>query len=298
MTALTCDQVRDLAAEYVLDGLSPSVRAAVSDHLAGHPDGHPEFAELGGIAPALAFLTDPVAPPAALKSRLLAAAAATPQAVAAATPAPTVSAAAAGGAAASGGAAAPGGAARDIPPWPGSTARVWSRRGTIARWAFTAAAVVSIVALLVANLSLQDQVSHSDQFNARLDRALTLAAAPGSRVAVIGAPGTAGAGTSSGVLFGPSGLAVIPRNGPAILIMQGLDATDGGKVYEAWAIVGKQAPAPIGSFGVGGDGFGWLAELTVPLGEGVTIALTREPGPGATTPTLPIVALGTAAPSS
>ena len=87
MTALTCDQVRDLAAEYVLDGLSPSVRAAVSDHLAGHPDGHPEFAELGGIAPALAFLTDPVAPPAALKSRLLAAAAATPQAVAAATPA-------------------------------------------------------------------------------------------------------------------------------------------------------------------------------------------------------------------
>lgn len=292
MTALTCDQVRDLAAEYVLDGLSPSARAAVRDHLAGHQDGHPEFAELGGVAPALAYLTDPVDPPAELKSRLLAAAAATPQAVAAATPAPAVSAAAAGGA------SAPGGAARHVPSWLSSRARVWSRRGTVARWAFTAAAVISIVALVVANLSLQDQVSHSGQFNARLDRALTLAAAPGSRVAVIGAPGTSGAGTSSGVQSGPSGLAVIPRNGPAVLIMQGLDATDGGKVYEAWAIVGKQAPAPIGSFGVGGDGFGWLAEMTVPSGEGVTIALTREPGPGATTPTLPIVALGTAAPSS
>ena len=93
-------------------------------------------------------------------------------------------------------------------------------------------------------------------------------------------------------------MAVIGQGGSGILVMQGLGPTAGSQVYEAWAIVGSQAPAPIGSFSVGGDGLGWLAELTVPPGDGVTVALTKEPGPGATTPTLPVVAAGTAAPHS
>ena len=43
-------------------------------------------------------------------------------------------------------------------------------------------------------------------------------------------------------------------------VMQGLAPTTGSEVYEVWAIVGSQAPAPIGSFEVGADGWGgsWL----------------------------------------
>lgn len=48
MNAVSCDEVRELAAAYVLDGLSSSVWAAVRDHLAGHAGVHAEFAEFGG----------------------------------------------------------------------------------------------------------------------------------------------------------------------------------------------------------------------------------------------------------
>jgi hypothetical protein len=46
---------------------------------------------------------------------------------------------------------------------------------------------------------------------------------------------------------------------------------------------------------VGTDGLGWLDSVTVPPGDSLVVALTREPGPGATKPTLPIVASGSAA---
>jgi hypothetical protein len=78
--------------------------------------------------------------------------------------------------------------------------------------------------------------------------------------------------------------------------MQGLAQTNGSQVYEAWAIIGSGTPVPVGSFSVGGDGLGWLPDLSVPQGSSVVVALTKEPGPGATKPTLPIVASGTAGP--
>jgi hypothetical protein len=279
MKSLSCDEVRELAVPYVLGGLDRSTSAAVREHLAGHPGGHPEFAEFGGIAPALAYLSDPISPPAALKGRVLAAAAATEQEALTRDGVATV--------------------ASTVREPRDRIERQWRwqealtpRRVAVARWAFAAAAIVSIVALVFANAALQRDVSSSRQFNDQMNRAVALAGAPGSRLAVIGpAGGSAGSGTSSG----PTGLAVIPRDGPGILVMQGLAATDGSQVYEAWAIVGSQAPVPIGSFGVGGDGFGWLAELTGPAGGDIVVALTREPGPGATKPTLPIVASGTAA---
>jgi hypothetical protein len=97
---------------------------------------------------------------------------------------------------------------------------------------------------------------------------------------------------------GPNGIAVIPLSGPGVLLMQGLGETSGSEVYEAWAIVGTSAPAPVGSFSVSGDHQGWLDSLTVPPGDTLVIALTREPAPGATKPTLPVVAAGQAGPAS
>lgn len=286
MTTLSCADVRELAPAYALDALDASVAAAVRAHLAGHPGAHPEFGELAEIAPALAYLTDPVDPPATLKARVLAAAAATAQeAPVRAAPAHV----------------APAAIASPRGPQPAERRQGWrglipTRRVAVAQWAFAAAAVVAIVALVFANVGLQRDVSNASQFNEQMQRALSLAAAPGSRIAVIGpAAGTAGS-SGSGVAGGPTGLAVIPASGSGVLVMQGLGASEGNGVYEAWAIVGKAAPVPIGSFVVGGDGLGWLSELAVPAGDSVVVALTREPGPGATKPTLPIVASGAAAP--
>jgi anti-sigma-K factor RskA len=75
--------------------------------------------------------------------------------------------------------------------------------------------------------------------------------------------------------------------------MRDLAPTSGTQVYEAWLIVGTDAPIPIGSFTVGTTRTATFATNHVPF-QGVTVALTREPGPNATTPTLPIIALGAA----
>jgi anti-sigma-K factor RskA len=64
--------------------------------------------------------------------------------------------------------------------------------------------------------------------------------------------------------------------------------------YEAWLIAGDAAPVPIGWFQVGASGTQSFVTAHAALGEGVVVALTLEPGPGAETPTLPIIAVGTA----
>ncbi|HET9613425.1 MAG TPA: zf-HC2 domain-containing protein, partial [Candidatus Limnocylindrales bacterium] len=71
---LSCDEVRDLAAPFVLDALEPAEMAQVREHLATCPWPHPELAELGSVLPALGRSVAAVQPPAALGARILAAA--------------------------------------------------------------------------------------------------------------------------------------------------------------------------------------------------------------------------------
>jgi anti-sigma-K factor RskA len=78
------------------------------------------------------------------------------------------------------------------------------------------------------------------------------------------------------------------------MALQDLAPTSGNEVYEGWAIVGDTAPVPLGGFTVGEGGTGRLDGTGPPAQPGMTVALTREPGSGATTPTLPILAAGTA----
>ncbi len=88
---LTCDEVRDLAASFVLGALDADEMDAVRGHLASCAEPHPEFAELGSVVPVLAASVPVVEPPASLKDRLLAAAAADLEARrGAAAPAPAV----------------------------------------------------------------------------------------------------------------------------------------------------------------------------------------------------------------
>ena len=73
---LSCDDVRDLAASFVLGALTEAEMDAVREHLATCPEPHHEIAELGGVVPVLDAGIPRMEPPSALKDRIMAAAAA------------------------------------------------------------------------------------------------------------------------------------------------------------------------------------------------------------------------------
>jgi hypothetical protein len=83
----------------------------------------------------------------------------------------------------------------------------------------------------------------------------------------------------------------VAEDGTVAIVMRNLAPTSGAEVYEAWLIAGDLAPVPIGEMRVGADGTASLVTNQVPLGAGVTVALTKEPGPDSTAPTTtPVVA--------
>ena len=94
---------------------------------------------------------------------------------------------------------------------------------------------------------------------------------------------------------GPArGLAAIDPQGRMTLAMRDLSPPTGGSVYEAWAVAPGAAPVPLGELTVAGNGAAFMQGSGVPTSPGLVVALTREPHPGATTPTLPIISSGTA----
>jgi hypothetical protein len=94
-------------------------------------------------------------------------------------------------------------------------------------------------------------------------------------------------------------MAAVGAVGTVVIAMRDLAPTSGTEVYEAWVIGGDGVPVPIGGVAVGSAGTATFTATTAMAGPGVTLALTREPGPGATAPTLPIVSVGVAtAPST
>jgi anti-sigma-K factor RskA len=279
---LTCDEVRELAAPFVLGALDPDEAAAVREHLADCPEVHEEIAQLGGVLPALAASVPVVEPPDGLKARIMAAAAAdlAERTSAAGTvpgtivePAPAVSPPAAP--------AAP--AAAPI-AFPGPAGRETRRRGTSATsWVLRIAAVVAIVALGATTLVLRNQLDAAQAYEQSVAHVLDVAAQPGSLTAILTADGGTG-----------SGLAAIDSSGKVTLAMQDLAATSGDQVYEAWVIGGDGVPVPLGSFAVGNAGTASFVASGLPTTSGVVLALTLEPGPGAQTPTLPIISKGVA----
>jgi hypothetical protein len=265
---LTCEEVRELAGGFVLDAIEVDEADAVRAHLAGCADPHAEIADLASGLPALWETVPIVEPPAALRSRLLAAAAADLP------------------------------ASQERPANPERPARPTTdpatvrpflrplRRGmTIGRVAGLAA-VLAIALLGAWNVVLQGQVG-------------TLRTEQDSVAAVIHAGGIAGSVTAmltapqaSGP-YGPTGLAAVTRTGTLVLAMRDLRPTTGAQVYQAWVIVPGSAPVPTGSFRVGDAGVGSIPSASAPVAPGAVVAITLEPGAGATTPTLPILASGT-----
>ena len=267
---LTCAEVADLAPAFVLGALEPAESDTVRRHLAECPEAHPEMAELHSVVPALFEVVELVSPPAGLKDRILAAAAADTQRVADAqqvTPAPPVQQ-----------------PARDVqrPRVDNARAPGWTSVFRRPVWAAVSlAAVLAVVALGAWNVQLQDQNRALVAYQQGVVQVLSEAAQPGAQLAVLAAPEAGG----------PSGLAAVAKDGTVAIVMRNLAPTSGSEVYEAWLIAGDLAPIPIGELRVGADGTAALVTNQVPLGSGVTVALTKEPGPDSTAPTTtPVVA--------
>lgn len=276
---MTCDEVRDQAAAFVLGALTPAEERAVREHLATCPEAHAEFAELGGVVPALAATVEPVEPPLALRERILAAAAADLRERGAAP----VAGAGAGGVVAPAAPVAPVAAPAVVPFRPSAARSRVPRYG----WALGIAAALVIAALGVWNVRLQGQLNDAQAYQARVDDVLAIARTPGAVMAVL-APAAAG---------GQDGLVAVASDGRAAMVVKGLPAASASEVYEVWVIVGSNAPTPVGGLSQAG-GLAFMTGTLGPVPAGAIVALTREPGPNPSAPTTPILVKGVAGPSA
>jgi hypothetical protein len=224
-----------------------------------------------------------VEPPAALKDRILAAAAADLDARTGAVPMPSAAAAASAAAAPVAGAVTPAPAAAPV-AFPTAAERAVRRaRASTGTWLLRIAAILVIGILGGWNLMLQGDLSAARSYDRSVATVLDTAARRGSLTAVLAGDG--GAGT---------GLAAVDSAGNVALAIRNLAPTSGTSVYEAWVIAADGVPVPLGGFQVGKDGTASFHASGLPTVSGILLALTLEPAPGATTPTLPIVSKGVA----
>jgi hypothetical protein len=275
---LDCDAVRDLAGLYAVGALEPHEAEAVRAHAAGCAVGHPELDAAASAATALLEAVEPVEPPSALRDRLLAAAAADLRSgrhpATAAAPGPAAP-----------GPAAPGPATTVAAEPPVALEAARDRRRF--RWVALAAAAALVLAAGLAgwNVALRGQLADAEAYRAGVEAALALASQPGSSSALLA--------SEDGSV---SGLGVVGGDGRVLLAFRGLAPTDGGQVYAAWAIGGDGVPVNIGEFSVGEEGTATASASAPGAAPGAVLAITLEPSPGATTPTMPIVASGTTQP--
>lgn len=269
---LSCIEIREDAAGFVLGALDGAEEAAVRAHLRTCPEAHEEFAELGAVLPILAQTVELVEPPAGLKGRILAAAAEDLAARRSATA--TDHARGTGSPTAIAFPTASERAKRDV--------RRASRSAPLG-WVLRVAAVLAIVGLAGWNVLLQGQLGQARSYERDVAAVLEVAAQTGSLTAILRPDG--GSGT---------GLAAVDRAGNVTLAMRDLAPTRGDQVYTAWVIGGDGTPVPLGSFKVGEGRTAFFVAPRLPTESGITLALTLEPGPGAIEPTLPIISKGEA----
>lgn len=266
------DEVVDVASSFVLGALDGAEMDAVREHLATCPDPHAEMTELAGVLPVLQASVRQIEPPALLRDRLMAAAAGDVDARRGIVEHVSAS--------ASTGGASPSAAA------PASVPSPITRRPT-PRWSWVLglAAALAIVMLGGWNLLLQAQLDSARTYERQVASVLEAAGRPGALTAVM---------TPAAADGGPTGIAAVTTDGVMRIAMRDLAPTTGTEVYEAWVIVGEQAPVALGGFQVGPSGVGYLEADGLPAETGIVLALTREPRPGATAPSGDAVSTGTA----
>jgi hypothetical protein len=299
---MTHDQAIDQAAAFVLGALEPSEEAAVREHLATCLEPHREFEAFGGVVPSLVEVgeLELVEPPASLGARIMAAAAAdlaaNPRTAQAAPAAPSSTTASNDAQTAAPSSTTPPATAPLAFPTAAERVERDERRDRARTsrldWVLRIAAVIAIVAVGTWGLNLQRQLDQAQRFDRAVAAVVQAAGQPDAKTVVL----------KSGEGAKASGIAAVAGDGSVVIAMRDLVATSGSQVYEAWVIVGQQAPVAVGGFTVDTNGTAAFTTrpATTPLG--AVIAVTLEPQEGNTAPTLPIVAAGVAigppAPSS
>jgi anti-sigma factor RsiW len=284
---LTHEQALELAAGYVLGALDPEEEQAVREHLASCAESHVEFEELGSVVPYLVESVEPVEPPASLKARVLAAAAADLESRRQAEAPPL---------------AEDRTRATAPTPFPSAEDRTARerRRTSPATWLMRLAAVFAITALAGWNVLLQGDLGQVRDQQAALQRDLVAAQEYQAGVAAVldiandeGAVATIVQAQDAGF---PNGLAAVGADGRVAVVLRDLAPITGTEVYEGWVIIGENAPVPIGSFTPTANGTATFVSDPTTAQPGVVLAFTKEPGPGATTPTAPILSIGATTP--
>ena len=258
--SLSHEEAVELAGLYVLDALDTSERAAVDAHLASCGLDHAEFAEVGGVAPALVATVEPVDAPASLKADVMAAYArdtspapakmpgrfSTPTYESPRAPVRPVT------------ETVPSRGAWRMPAWTG--------------WATAAAAVLILAVVGVYAFGLRSDLDASQQQAALLSDAVAAYTAPGSTTATLN--------DSSGNAIG---FAAVSADGTAYVVVSGLDPAPAGKTYQAWFIA-NGAPISAGLASVGPNGL-MVMSNDDPAPGTTAVALTVEPTGGSDQPT-------------
>lgn len=243
----------DLAA-YALDALDTADRAALEAHLATCPECAGALAELRQASLAVGLSTEPVAPPAGLRSRTLAHAMAGQLAVAAEAP---------------------------VPP----------RQGSPVPWLLAAAAALVAALSLGYTLALRSELSAAQRASrtaaaqvqaleaelagvrdgvTRLERVVDVVTAPDARQVRLSGTGEAAASRGVAYLSPSLGLVVHATSLPALAPGQG---------YQLWLIPPGAQPVSLGMMSVSGATASRAASLPAGVTTGV-IALTVEAASG------------------
>ena len=267
----------ELAGLYALDALDADERAAVDAHLESCELDHAEFAEVGGVAPALISLIEPVDAPPSLKANVMAAyareSATVPMPATVPQPATTPAPGKMPGRFSTGDSPrTPVKAVVDSTPDRGG----W-RLPAWSGWATAAAAVLILAVVGVYALQAGSRATDAEARAEVLSDAIAAFAAPDSMTATLQTGASAG-------------FAAITPSGETYVVMTGMDEAPAGHDYQAWYIV-DGAPVSAGLMTVYDDG------IAILHGDGVTegvqaVALSVEPVGGSDQPTTDPIVVG------
>lgn len=269
---------REALALDAIGALDGAASAALGAHLDACPDCRRERDEMLDAAASLAHTVAPVAPPEALRARILGAA----HALKLAGP---------------DGAAAEAGRARVITPEPGRFTRTARRGAWVVYGAAAAGVILSLLSFGVfrmwrengrmrdelARLGRQAEASQGELAREREEAArqrevAELLAEPRARMLTL-------AGTKDAPPEASARLAYDDSTGRAVLFASGLPPAPAGKAYQIWYIAGGR-PVPGSVFKTDERGRGTLRDEIPAEGRGAKVfAVTLEPAAGAQAPT-------------
>jgi anti-sigma-K factor RskA len=251
---MTCEECEELSGAYALDAVTPAEREAMRAHLAGCADCTRQLQELREVVDLLPYSVKQVDPAASLKERVFEAIRmenTTTQTM------PTID--------------------QPVP--------IHRRQPPRRHWGTQLLAIAAVVMLLLFggmtawNVSLQHQISSTQQQNSLLEKEVTSLQHQGAV-----AYGLQGSGATGKLLY-------LPKQDITLLVLEGLPQLHGTQIYQGWLIHGKQ-PTSIGVLSMGNG----IASVIYPgtIAGYQVAAVSKEPGPVASknAPTGPVVAAG------